>query len=838
MEKALQACKNEGKGLRAAARECGLSPATLKRHLEGVNKNATGSTRQLGRGSVLPSEVENELVTTILDLERSFLGLSRNDVMSLAFDLAEKHQIPHSFNKEKGRAGKDWFRMFLRRHPNLSLRQPEATSISRACDFNKEIVDSFFKLLEHTVDEHKFTATTIFNVDETGLSTVQKRCQKIVSAKGKHQIGALSSAERGTNTTAVCCFSASGQYVPPMILFKRKRMSLDLEEGKPPGSLVTCNESGWMDKITFLMWLRHFIAVVKPSVSNKVLLLLDGHASYTKNLEAIDLARQCGITMLALPPHTTHKLQPLDVSFFKPLQTYYAQAIQSWLRSNQGRTVGPFQICRLFSEAYTKAATMMSAVNGFSKCGIWPCNNYFPESKYAPSAQTVMSDIPQSCHYSGCAQPPLRADNPQPPLRADSPQPPRRVDNPQPPPRADNPQPLPRADNPQPPPRADSPQPPPGADSPQPPPGADSPQPPPRADSPQPPPRADSPQPPPRADNPQPPPRADNPQPPPGADSPQPPPRADNPQPPPRADNPQPPPGADSPQPSSRADVPGPWSRNQPLSELNQSLSFRVVKTAPDGRCFFRSIAIGLCPHFQQMQRDKNGSPLNAISRIAETAKADEMRAACVQKMCENLGSAPFDASIVNADMPPHVRYDSMENRIQEMAKSDHMPGELEIIALSKVLGRSIVILKEDNTILTQYAAAHTSGTTLPLYVMFTVLGQDVGHYDCALASLSRDELQMTATSQSDFLLTATASGLAHSSPSASSPKDVCSPLPANSNSSGLYSAFSQSRRDSFLRRIKRMSKPTILTSSPYKKTLVETQQKRDSKQQKKKKLF
>lgn len=106
MEKAMRACKDDGKSLRAAAGEHGLSPATLKRHLEGVNKNATGSTRQLGRGSAIPPEVENDLVTTILDLERSFFGLTRNDVMTLAFDLAEKHEVPHPLTKPKVKRAK------------------------------------------------------------------------------------------------------------------------------------------------------------------------------------------------------------------------------------------------------------------------------------------------------------------------------------------------------------------------------------------------------------------------------------------------------------------------------------------------------------------------------------------------------------------------------------------------------------------------------------------------------------------------------------------------------------------------------------------------------------
>ena len=75
----------------------------------------------------------------------------------------------------------------------------------------------------------------------------------------------------------------------------------------------------------------------------------------------------------------------------------------------------------------------------------------------------------------------------------------------------------------------------------------------------------------------------------------------------------------------------------------------------------------------------------------------------CTIITCNTFESAHFDESLVNADMPPHVRYDSMQCRILEMSNTDHMPGELEIIALSNALNRSIVILKEDFSIVNEY---------------------------------------------------------------------------------------------------------------------------------------
>jgi len=117
--------------------------------------------------------------------------------------------------------------------------------------------------------------------------------------------------------------SAAGHFLPPMLIFKREPMADSLKSGAPNGTIFACTESGWIDAQVFLQWLQHFIDCVKPSNDNKHLLVLDGHACHSKNLEAIQLARENGIFMISFPVHTTHKLQPLDVAFFKSLKNWY-----------------------------------------------------------------------------------------------------------------------------------------------------------------------------------------------------------------------------------------------------------------------------------------------------------------------------------------------------------------------------------------------------------------------------------------------------------------------------------------------------------------------------------
>ena len=192
LQRAITAYKNGDMGLNMSSRMYGVPKATLKRHLDGTNKHAKGF-KKLGRNTVLTEDTEKEMHALILKLESMFFGMPRKDLMSLAFEIANERGIDHPFNRDKSMAGKKWYYNFLKRHPDLSLRQPEATSISRASGFNKAAIDHYFNLLEELIDKHQLTADRIFNVDESGISTVQKRCQKVLGQKGKKQIGSLSS---------------------------------------------------------------------------------------------------------------------------------------------------------------------------------------------------------------------------------------------------------------------------------------------------------------------------------------------------------------------------------------------------------------------------------------------------------------------------------------------------------------------------------------------------------------------------------------------------------------------------------------------------------------------
>ncbi|XP_071849890.1 uncharacterized protein [Apostichopus japonicus] len=245
MENAIAAVSRGEMGLKRASKAFEVPKTTLRRRVKGTNIYAKQGDKSLGRlKPTFPPEIEEELVSYIIRMEEMMFGTTTTDIRRLAYQLAVRNQIPNKFDDDKEIAGLDWLAGFMKRHPQLSLRTPEATSAARARGFNQTAVGKFFDLLESLMEEHHFEPHNIYNVDETGMSTVQGKPSKIIAKKGRRQVGTLTSAERGTLVTAEICINVTGSFVPPLFIFPRVRMKPELMDGAPIGSIYECHKSG------------------------------------------------------------------------------------------------------------------------------------------------------------------------------------------------------------------------------------------------------------------------------------------------------------------------------------------------------------------------------------------------------------------------------------------------------------------------------------------------------------------------------------------------------------------------------------------------------------------
>ncbi|KAF2900299.1 hypothetical protein ILUMI_05885 [Ignelater luminosus] len=362
----------DGKSIRQAAQDKIIAYTTLQRYIAKAKGDPIHQQRLVPNyttNQIFSDEQENALKQYYQKCALLFYGLSTKDCRHVAYQMAVHNNVKVSTRwVENEMAGIDWLRGFRQRHPDLSLRKPEACSLARATAFNRETVKTFFENLENVIrrDTGFADGTRIFNLDETGTTTVHK-APKVLAPKGHRNVCKVTSGEKGILCTTCDIIGAGGQAIPPAIIFPRKKTNPRMAVGTPPGSLILASPSGWMNTELFIEVMMHFIKRTGSTKENPSILIMDNHESHL-SIGALDLTKEFGVTVLTLHPHTSAKLQPL---------------------MNPGVPVTIYDVGQMIGTAFIKAMTPSNIMQSFKKTGIWPFDkDIFSDDDFLPSTVT------------------------------------------------------------------------------------------------------------------------------------------------------------------------------------------------------------------------------------------------------------------------------------------------------------------------------------------------------------------------------------------------------------------------------------------------------------------
>lgn len=78
--------------------------------------------------------------------------------------------------------------------------------------------------------------------------------------------------------------------------------------------------------------------------------------------------------MLSIPPHSSHRTQPLDVSFYGPLKVAYRQECNRHMKTHLMSKITPYDEACTFNKAYAQVANISRREAGFQATGINPLN--------------------------------------------------------------------------------------------------------------------------------------------------------------------------------------------------------------------------------------------------------------------------------------------------------------------------------------------------------------------------------------------------------------------------------------------------------------------------------
>ena len=148
------------------------------------------------------------------------------------------------------------------------------------------------------------------------------------------------------------CCNAAGVYVPPMIIYKSKnRLFNTWCVGGPKKAVFTTSPSGWIEEDQFIQWLQQlFVPAIKP-ISGQHVLILDGHSSHL-SLTAIEVCIENNITMLCLPAHSSHILQPLDVGVYGHVKKEWRTILQDYYFNSRAEKLDKENFAPLLKKLY------------------------------------------------------------------------------------------------------------------------------------------------------------------------------------------------------------------------------------------------------------------------------------------------------------------------------------------------------------------------------------------------------------------------------------------------------------------------------------------------------
>ncbi|KAF0298325.1 hypothetical protein FJT64_004338 [Amphibalanus amphitrite] len=145
---------------------------------------------------------------------------------------------------------------------------------------------------------------------------------------------------------------------------------------------MAVSDSAWSTEESFLEWFQAFISFTGAPKTNKKLLICDNHFTHC-SLKVWTLARDTGVVVLTLPPHTSHQLQPLDVGFFGAFKSVYAREVIAWIQQHPGRK-------GLVKKTFHLTTKMETAVNSFQKTKVFPYRPHaFDDSDFAHVAAVM-----------------------------------------------------------------------------------------------------------------------------------------------------------------------------------------------------------------------------------------------------------------------------------------------------------------------------------------------------------------------------------------------------------------------------------------------------------------
>ncbi|KAM0714155.1 hypothetical protein Q7P37_009716 [Cladosporium fusiforme] len=352
-----------------------LPPSTQWHRAHGRQSRRDKAIKQ----QLLTPREEQAIVDFVLKADRNGYPARVKDLRRYAAILLRKRASPRGSDHSVIAPacgltpGKDWPQAFCKRHPELKVARLRALDWRRHEKNIYAKVVHWFDIMRAQLEETSILQENVYNMDETGvLLSVLGSSKYLVSSD-------MEKTHRGTSSkrtliTAVECISADGRSLPPLIIFPGADLRSNWVCHRAPDWRFACSKKGYMNSAINMEWMRTvFEPLTRERANGKPRILINDGFETHESLEVLTFCFENNIILCRLPSHTSHKLQPCDVSVFGPLKDAYREQVEQ-LQRRGANTVNKEHFILLYSQAREAAVTTRNIRSGWSKAGLFPFN--------------------------------------------------------------------------------------------------------------------------------------------------------------------------------------------------------------------------------------------------------------------------------------------------------------------------------------------------------------------------------------------------------------------------------------------------------------------------------
>ena len=198
---------------RQIATQYDISDCTLRGRIQGTQQSKQVASSTMQRLSVIE---EDSIQRSIVLAAGWGWPLRIEDLHSLAKNLLQaKGDIAD--------LGIHWHLGFLQRHPDLKSTFSRKLDQSRYLAGSLETIEHWFQLYNTTIEKNGIATGDIYNMDEKGIMHGVIASSKIIIPRIM-KTGNVQQPGNREWTSLVECISTQGQHLPPMVIFKGKRL--------------------------------------------------------------------------------------------------------------------------------------------------------------------------------------------------------------------------------------------------------------------------------------------------------------------------------------------------------------------------------------------------------------------------------------------------------------------------------------------------------------------------------------------------------------------------------------------------------------------------------------